>query len=113
MARRVAGQGGVQLGIFCSCSGRWQCDCGRVNEKWRAESRDLVTNWIWDNGEKLNKNMGLVSGSGDWTDDDVTSGERKYRIRRGLGEDYLCGVLEMLTLRKLGRPWDLRSTVTC
>ena len=63
--------------------------------------------------EELNKNMGLVSGSGDWIDDDVTSGERKYRIRRGLGEDYLCGVLEMLTLRKLGCPWDLRSTVTC
>lgn len=30
MAKRVAGQGGVQLGIFCSCSGRWQCDCGSV-----------------------------------------------------------------------------------
>ena len=39
--------------------------------------------------QELNKNMGLVSGLGDWIDDDVTSGERKYRIRRGLGEDYL------------------------
>lgn len=28
--------------------------------------------------------MGLVSGLGDWIDDDVTGRERKYRIRRGL-----------------------------
>lgn len=62
--------------------------------------------------EDLNKNMGLVSGLGDWIDDDVTNRERKYRIRRGLGEDYLCGVLEMLTLRKLEHPWELCSTVT-
>ena len=34
-AKGVAGQGGVQLGIFYSCSGRWQCNCGYVNEKWR------------------------------------------------------------------------------
>ena len=34
--------------------------------------------------EESNKNMGLVSGLGDWIDDDVTGRERKYRIRRGL-----------------------------
>ena len=109
-ARRVTGQGGVHLGIFYSCSGRRQCSCGHVNEKWRYLRVGIW--WLigFEMMQELNKNMGLVSGLGDWIDDDVTSGERKYRIRRGLGEDYLCGVLEMLTLRKLGRPWDLRSS---
>lgn len=32
---------------------------------------------------------------------------KKIQDKERLGEDYLCsGVLEMLTLRKLGRPWD-------
>lgn len=58
--------------------------------------------------EELNKNMGLVSGLGDWIDDDVTDWERK--CRRGFGEeDYLCGVWEMLTLRKLGHPKGILS----
>lgn len=44
-------------------------------------------------------------------DDGGTGWERKCRIRRGLLGVYLCGVLEGLTLRKLGCPRDLLSTV--
>lgn len=37
--------------------------------------------------EELNKNMGLVSGLGDWIDEGITDWGRKYRTRRGFGEE--------------------------